>query len=217
MCLFLGSENTQPSTSPAEFLLIMDNFSAHKTETVKSTLAKVRTEPMFLPFNTTPIMQPLDVLINRSFKSRVSTLYDHWQLTMMELFPEFQTFATSPAPSHQIVAQFVVWAWDSVPIALIKRAFQKAGLVGDFAEERFDDEEEDDDEEDEIEEVVEEVEDKQFDLAQYFDEETCPVPSGIKNILRSIRSREERQMVEEEEERSQKRKRSKKQSFKVKQ
>ena len=47
--------------SPAKYLLVMDNFSGHTTQTVRAVLAKVDVEPLFLTSNTTAIMQSLDV------------------------------------------------------------------------------------------------------------------------------------------------------------
>jgi len=61
-------------------LLLYDNFRGHKTkkvtEFIKTHLPLV--EILLLPPNTTSILQPLDVGINKSVKSNVKNKYINW-------------------------------------------------------------------------------------------------------------------------------------------
>ena len=157
-------------------MLVMDNFSAHKDIDVCAKLQKENVEPKFLPPNTTPILQPLDVLVNRAFKSRVTLLYEHWQLTLYEKYPELRNTLRVPIPDRQTIAKFIIWAWQSIPVQMIKKSFQRAGL---FDQENFNEEEED----------------EPFRVENF--EEWMPDPKNLELLLPGEESIEE---VEEEEE-----------------
>jgi transposase-like protein len=52
-------------------LLVLDSFSAHKTDAVKQRFCEKRTNLAVIPGGLTSRLQPLDVSLNRSFKSKV--------------------------------------------------------------------------------------------------------------------------------------------------
>ena len=163
----------------ASTVLIMDNFSAHMTTNVNNNLKKAGCHPSLLPPNTTPILQPLDVLINRAFKNRVLLLYEQWQLTMYSRYPEIRQSIKTPIPDRQTVAQFIIWAWNSIPKKMIIGAFKRAGLLHVPHEEE------------------EEEEEDKFDAEKYADQ--MPDPKNINQLL-AISSTQEDIIDEEEEE-----------------
>ena len=65
-------------------ILIWDNFSAHKGESVERLLREHRIEPFFLPPRCTSKYQPLDVLFNGYEKRRLSAHFDEWHVQYIE-------------------------------------------------------------------------------------------------------------------------------------
>src|SRR6266496_4380022 len=56
-------------------LLVLDSFTAHKTDAVKNRLYEKNTDLAVIPGGLTSRLQPLDVSLNRSFKSKVIILF----------------------------------------------------------------------------------------------------------------------------------------------
>jgi hypothetical protein len=58
-------------------LLVLDSFSAHIVDSVKRRFGEKHTNIAVIPRGLTSRLQPLDVLINKSFKTKViiSTYY----------------------------------------------------------------------------------------------------------------------------------------------
>ena len=52
-------------------LLCLDTFSAHLTETVRDKFAKIGTKLLVIPGGCTSVLQPLDVSLNKPFKSYI--------------------------------------------------------------------------------------------------------------------------------------------------
>jgi transposase-like protein len=55
-------------------LLVLDSFSAHKTDAVKQRFREKKTDLAVIPGGLTSRLQPLDVSLNKSFKSKVINL-----------------------------------------------------------------------------------------------------------------------------------------------
>jgi DDE superfamily endonuclease len=55
-------------------LLVLDSFSAHKTDAVKQRFREKKTDLAVIPGGLTSRLQPLDVSLNKSFKSKVVNL-----------------------------------------------------------------------------------------------------------------------------------------------
>ena len=54
-------------------LLIMGSFSGHKTTEVKKTCKHNNIDIMMIPGGYTGLLQPLDISVNRSFKSKLKS------------------------------------------------------------------------------------------------------------------------------------------------
>jgi hypothetical protein len=52
-------------------LLVLDSFTAHKTTAVKNRFREKHTDIAIIPGGLTSRLQPLDVSLNKSFKSKV--------------------------------------------------------------------------------------------------------------------------------------------------
>ena len=71
----------------------------------------------------TPKAQPLDVLINKVFKGFFRDLFEEWSLQA----PIHPTTGHPYPPTRQLLAQWVVKAWDNVPEDLVKRSWEVCG------------------------------------------------------------------------------------------
>jgi len=60
-----------PYVSGNPALLVMDTFSAHMTDKVKDAFKKCNTKLLFIPGGCTSVLQPLDIGINKPFKSYI--------------------------------------------------------------------------------------------------------------------------------------------------
>ena len=112
-----------------KILLICDNFKAHKTETVlkflenEYPLLKIK----YLPPNTTSILQPLDVGINKTFKSYIKKKYIEWLYEYYE--------ANKKIPKFKITERsnlFLSWiseSWKEINNELIQNSFKFCGYL----------------------------------------------------------------------------------------
>src|ERR1700684_3367412 len=57
------------------FMLVYDSFRGHIVNSVKNQLVEKNTNIAIIPGGCTSKLQPLDVAINKSFKSKVLQLY----------------------------------------------------------------------------------------------------------------------------------------------
>jgi hypothetical protein len=60
--------------SNLQSLLVLDLFSAHIVDSVKRYFGEKKTDIAVIPGRLTSRLQPLDILVNKSFKSKVKLL-----------------------------------------------------------------------------------------------------------------------------------------------
>lgn len=106
-------------------VMLLDDFSGHKSEEVKE-----KTVPMndvlkweIMAGGITPLAHPLDVLINKVWKGYFRDLFECWSLTA----PVHPVTGNPLAPSRQLLAQWAVMAWDKIPEALVRKAWEVCG------------------------------------------------------------------------------------------
>ena len=58
-------------TSNPRSLLVLDAFTAHRTDSVKRRFCRKNTDLAIIPGGLTSRLQPLDVSLNKSFKAKV--------------------------------------------------------------------------------------------------------------------------------------------------
>ncbi|CAL4062438.1 unnamed protein product, partial [Meganyctiphanes norvegica] len=106
-------------------LLVWDQFRAHKTETVKNNLKRIKTDLAVIPGGLTCQLQPLDVCINKPFKAFMK---DEWNKWMM--LEDFDVTATGrrKRPTIAQVCQWVKKSWDQVKEEIIIKSFKKCGI-----------------------------------------------------------------------------------------
>ena len=70
-------------------LVIMDNFKGQATDNVEALLEENNLHISFVPPNTTDLLQPLDISVNKPAKSFLRQKFDEWYAS--EVFKELNT------------------------------------------------------------------------------------------------------------------------------
>lgn len=114
-----------PFSLCAKSLLLMDQFGSHKHDTVLEKLKAMKTDVLFIPPGTTCYFQPLDVVINASFKS---ALREQWETWLAEGEQQFTRKGNRKRPSWQQIVNFVSAAVEKLDKTSFKRAFECCGI-----------------------------------------------------------------------------------------
>jgi transposase-like protein len=124
-------------------LLIMDSMAAHIKESVKKEVKSTGAKLSIIPGGLTKLLQPLDVGVNRSFKSKLRSEWEKW---MTQGIHSFTDGGRMRRASYAEVAQWVKTAWEAVEESTIKNAFKKCEIVQNCnidEEENYDDDDDD--------------------------------------------------------------------------
>ena len=110
-----------------KILLLYDNFRGHKTEDVtkflKTHLPLV--DILLLPPNTTSIMQPLDIGINKSVKSHIRSKYTDWLIKNIDKtkgLPQLEK-----KDRNKLLVRWISESWSSITNVMIKNSFNYCG------------------------------------------------------------------------------------------
>ncbi|CAI7746591.1 unnamed protein product [Closterium sp. NIES-53] len=102
-------------------LLVFDSYKGNLTESVGQSLKMFKVTRAVILGSCTPLVQPLDVSINRSFKCGVCHRYSTW-------FEEVGIGQTTRAgnlkkPPPEVILKWIVESWADVPEELVKKSF----------------------------------------------------------------------------------------------
>ena len=106
-------------------MLVLDSFRSHIVESVKNRLLEKNTNIAIIPGGCTSKLQPLDVAINKSFKSKVKDQYNNWMVSNIHTFTPAGKIKR---PSYSMMATWIKESWDEVDISIIKRSFKCCGV-----------------------------------------------------------------------------------------
>ena len=105
----------------SESILCLDSFSAHTSEAVATEFERQKVHTVVIPGGCTSILQPLDVSLNKPFKS---ILRRHWQQYMFDKTEELEAaretsddprqFSKIPPPSRQMLVDWIADAWRDI-------------------------------------------------------------------------------------------------------
>ena len=107
-------------------MLVWDQFSSHLTEKVKRRLAEEKTTQAVIPGGLTGILQPLDVCLNKPFKTQMRTLWHDW---MSQGKGRLTAKGNLIKPDIVTVVTWVKQAWESIPAKMITRSFLKTSIA----------------------------------------------------------------------------------------
>ena len=116
--------NKESGTCDNKTGLLWDDFKSHSCKEVKDFCLS---HDEFLgvdiiPGGLTPEAQPLDKVVNKVFKGYFRDLYDEYILNA----PVTEKGNPKP-PSRQLLATWVVKAWDMIPEELVRKAWTACG------------------------------------------------------------------------------------------
>lgn len=111
-------------------LLVWDMFRAHLTDKVKGRLSEKGTRQAVIPGGCTSVLQPLDVSLNKPFKSNIRCSWNEWMING----PRETTKAGNlKRPSLVKVCEWIVNAWNAIPKEMVMKSFLKCGISNSLA------------------------------------------------------------------------------------
>ena len=121
-----GVKNTEEFPRPV--LALCDDFRGHSSQATKAFNAGHRQRRKMLKWviikgGLTPVAQPLDKLVNKVFKGYLRELYDIYAITA----PINPTTGAPYPPSRQLIASWIVEAWERVPEELCAKVWIACG------------------------------------------------------------------------------------------
>lgn len=103
-------------------LLVMDSMRAHLVDSVKAAAKKVSATLAIIPGGLTKILQPLDLAVNKSFKSKVRK---HWETWMVEGLHSYTILRKLHKATYEEVACWVSLAWKDVSTQTVVSGFKQ--------------------------------------------------------------------------------------------
>ncbi|GFV28656.1 pogo transposable element with KRAB domain [Trichonephila clavipes] len=110
---------------PKAFLII-DSMKAHVSENVKNALKSTSAKIVIIPGGLTKKLHPIDVGINKSFKSKVRKLWEQW---MSDGEKNYTKTGKLKRASYENVSNWVLKAWNDVAETTVKNTFRKCNII----------------------------------------------------------------------------------------
>lgn len=107
-------------------LLVLDAFRCHKSENFKATLNEdFDSKLAIIPGGLTPILQPLDVSVNKPMKTLMRMKWNEWFAGDKH---SFTPAGRMRKPELMDICQWIVDAWHDLDAKIIVRAFLKCSI-----------------------------------------------------------------------------------------
>ena len=120
----LSKLNRRLNVKGRKIALLMDNAGCHP-EDLKDRFSNIRI--IFLPPNTTSMLQPLDLGIIQNFKVHYLTLFLRFVLSKIDASEMASEFTKSVSILHAI--RWIAQAWEADQPETVKKCFRKAGIL----------------------------------------------------------------------------------------
>jgi len=109
-------------------ILIFDSAPSHLTEASKME-ASILSTIAVIPGGLTKVLQPLDISVNKSFKSKVRNEWERWMISGYHTFTKGGKMRKA---SYSTVCEWIDKAWKSITPDCILNGFRKAKIVGNI-------------------------------------------------------------------------------------
>lgn len=104
-------------------LLIMDTFAVHKNNSILEKLLLKRYIVVFVPPGYTDILQPLDVSINKPFKSLIRKQFQNWIDSMNYSYEKL------PVPTKDLMCKWIALTKEELSRSVIANSFEAANII----------------------------------------------------------------------------------------
>ena len=111
---YLNAQRKTLINPAAKGLFVFDCFSGHIDEKIFNELKKINCDWAVIPPGCTSLVQPLDVSVNRSFKTKLKSSWSNW-------------FQMKKAPSKQNIYNWIADSLDNLPVSIIIKSFLTTG------------------------------------------------------------------------------------------
>lgn len=112
----------RPHTDRRPSMLVLDSFRGHLTSEVSEAMKKTNTIPAVIPGGCTPLLQPLDVSINKPFKDQAKKLWCEYMHTIDS------TDKPTKTANNQQVVDWIVRAISSISMEMVVKSFKVTGI-----------------------------------------------------------------------------------------
>lgn len=106
-------------------LLVWDMFRAHLVDSVQKNLLRRKTHKAVIPGGCTSLLQPLDVSLNKPFKTKMRALWTEWMISGPK---EYTAGGNQRRASYQQACEWTITAWDSISKETVIKSFKKCGI-----------------------------------------------------------------------------------------
>lgn len=120
---------TGPFKNNQKRFLILDSYGAHKEEQVVKEISNQNTTAIFIPPKTTSFLQPLDVLINATFKSLMKEKWSEWMINGEK---EYTKKGYRKKPSWDFIINSISKSVKSIKKDICKKSFVLCGIENGF-------------------------------------------------------------------------------------
>lgn len=107
-------------------LLIYDSMCAHITSKIKEIVRRTNSVLAVIPGGCTKLLQPLDISVNRSFKTKLRHTWEHW---MSFAEHEHTPSGNLKRPSYSLIVKWISDAWADVTQSTIINGFEKSEII----------------------------------------------------------------------------------------
>lgn len=107
-------------------LLVWDSCRVHLTDAVKKELRKRNIDAAVIPGGMTPVLQPLDVGINKPLKDSMKQFWNEWMISGKA---ELTKGGKRRPPSKELLVDWLHKSWDNLDPMIIVRSFLKTGIA----------------------------------------------------------------------------------------
>ena len=135
-------ERPNPSNDSRGSLLILDSARSHLTETTKAAI-KEHSKVAVIPAGLTKFSQPLDISVNKSFKSHLKQHWEDWISNSDN--HSYTNSGRTRRVSYTEICKWILESFEAVSTECIKNGFRKAleedveTLYQEFSELNLDD------------------------------------------------------------------------------
>jgi hypothetical protein len=103
-------------------LLIMDSCLAHITDDTKRLVSKY-SKLAIIPGGLTKKIQPLDLSVNKSFKSKLRSTWERWMMTGVKDYSESRKIKRV---SYEEISWWILESWQAVTVTCVKNGVSKS-------------------------------------------------------------------------------------------